>query len=82
MASEQDLIESQDKRIAALKAMLAETRQQLARARALLHRVEDKEQAKHELQGFSIFRTPNALLNDIHAFLTAPEEKSEASDGK
>ncbi len=38
MASEQELIESQDKRIAALKTMLDETRQQLAQAHYLYGR--------------------------------------------
>lgn len=43
--------------------------QQLAQAKVLLQRVRDKEQAKQELQGFSIFRAPNTLLDDIRAFL-------------
>ena len=52
--------------------------QRLARAEALLQRVADKEQAKQELQGFSLFRAPNTLLEDIRAFL----RREEASDGK
>ncbi len=62
-------------RLAALEHPAAE---RLAQAEALLQRVQDKEQAKQELQGFSIFRAPNTLLADIRAFLAS----REASDGK
>lgn len=46
--------------------------QRLAQATLLLQRVRDKEQARRELQGFSLFRAPNTLLDEISAFLAPP----------
>jgi hypothetical protein len=47
---------------------IAELRERLAKAEALLKRVVDKEQAKQEIRGV-IFATPNSLLSDILDFL-------------
>lgn len=48
---------------------IAQLRERLAQAEALLKRVVDKEQAKREMQGLTIFRSPNSLLDAIQAFL-------------